>query len=82
VFIAVRTVIGHGAPGVEGTSAAHGSPLGPAAVSAMRRRFGWPDEPFTVPTAVRLAAADRAAAGAAAHADWTVAHAGLGGRSP
>ena len=75
VFIAVRTVIGHGAPGVEGTSAAHGSPLGPAAVSAMRRRFGWPDEPFTVPTAVRLAAADRAAAGAAAHADWTGAHA-------
>ena len=27
-FIAVRTVIGHGAPGVEGTSKAHGSPLG------------------------------------------------------
>ncbi|HEX4251344.1 MAG TPA: transketolase [Pseudonocardia sp.] len=74
VFIAVRTTIGHGAPGVEGTSAAHGSPLGPAAVAAMRRRFGWPDEPFTVPTAVRLAAADRAAAGTAAHADWTAAY--------
>ena len=28
-LIAVRTVIGFGAPGVEGTSAAHGSPLGP-----------------------------------------------------
>ena len=74
VFIAVRTTIGHGAPGVEGTSAAHGSPLGPAAVAGMRRRFGWPDEPFTVPTAVRLAAADRAAAGTAAHAAWTRAH--------
>ncbi|HEX4361584.1 MAG TPA: transketolase [Pseudonocardia sp.] len=75
VFIAVRTTIGHGAPGVEGTSAAHGSPLGPAAVAGMRRRFGWPDEPFTVPTAVRLAAADRAAAGTAAHAGWTRVHA-------
>jgi transketolase len=41
----------------------------------MRRRFNWPDERFTVPAAARLAAADLAAAGTAAHVDWTVAHA-------
>jgi transketolase len=89
VFIAVRTTIGHGAPTVEGTSAAHGSPLGPDGVAAMRRRFGWPDETFSVPTAVRLAAAEWAAAGVAAradwsrrHADWTAAQPGLASAFP
>src|SRR5690349_3180092 len=51
-LIAVRTVIGFGAPGVEGTSAAHGSPLGPARLAATRARFGWPDEAFHVPNDV------------------------------
>ncbi|GFG55239.1 hypothetical protein MAGR_66800 [Mycolicibacterium agri] len=41
-FIRLRTTIGYGAPGVEGTSKAHGSPLGADTIAAMRRRFNWP----------------------------------------
>ncbi|MDN5859387.1 MAG: transketolase, partial [Pseudonocardia sp.] len=52
--IAVRTTIGYGAPEVAGTSKAHGSPLGEAAIAGMRRRFSWPATPFHVPSAVRL----------------------------
>jgi transketolase len=69
-FVSVRTTIGRGAEGVEGTSAAHGAPLGEPVLAAMRRRFGWPDEPFHVPDAVRDAAAERAEAGAAVRREW------------
>jgi transketolase len=74
-FIAVRTTIGYGAPEVEGTSKAHGSPLGEAAIVAMRRRFGWPATPFHVPSAVRLAVAERRRRWAAERAEWGRAHA-------
>ena len=69
-FVAVRTVIGHGAPGVEGTSAAHGAPLGPEVLAAAKAAVGWSEEPFAVPAAVREVAASLAADGAAAHAAW------------
>jgi transketolase len=69
-FISVRTTIGFGAPGIEGTSKAHGSPLGDSAIAAMRTRFGWPETPFHVPTAVRLVVADRRAEWTADRADW------------
>ena len=69
-FITVKTVIGRGAPGVEGTSKAHGSPLGKDTIAAMRERFCWPDIPFHVPAAVRLATAERAVDGARAREEW------------
>ena len=81
-LIAVRTTIGHGAPGVEGTSAAHGSPLGTDVLAAMRHRYGWPDDNFHVPRAVRLAAAERAAEGARTQADWQRDHAEWGVANP
>ena len=74
-FITVRTTIGYGAGDVEGTSAAHGAPLGNDALAAMRCRFGWPAEPFHVPAAVRVAATERATEGARARADWERVHA-------
>jgi transketolase len=53
-LIAVRTVIGHGAPNKAGTASAHGSPLGPDEIRATKEALGWPhDEPFTVPDDVR-----------------------------
>ncbi|MBO0871856.1 MAG: transketolase [Pseudonocardia sp.] len=73
-LIAVRTTIGHGAPGLEGTSKAHGSPLGETAISAMRRRFTWPASAFHVPTAVRLVVAERRRQWAADRASWRRAH--------
>lgn len=74
-FIRVRTTIGFGAPGVEGTPKAHGSPLGSAVLQAMRTRLDWPDEQFHVPLAVGAAAAVVAARGAASHAQWARTHA-------
>jgi transketolase len=69
-LIAVRGTIGWGAPGVEGTSAAHGSPLGADTIAQMRRRFGWPSSEFHVPAAVRSIGTRQAADGARKHADW------------
>uniref|UniRef100_UPI00260BC668 transketolase family protein n=1 Tax=uncultured Nocardioides sp. TaxID=198441 RepID=UPI00260BC668 len=62
-LIAVRTVIGHGAPGVEGTPRAHGSPLGPEVLAGAKARAGWTLPPFSVPGDVREAAAERAGVG-------------------
>ncbi|HEY0775293.1 MAG TPA: transketolase, partial [Nocardioidaceae bacterium] len=69
-FIAVRTVIGHGAPGVEGTSKAHGAPLGPDVLAAAKAAANWPAEPFTVPAEVRERCEELAAVGAAEHTTW------------
>lgn len=74
-FIRVRTTIGFGAPGVEGTPKAHGSPLGPEVLNAMRARLEWPDAHFHVPPAVSAAAAAVARRGRAAHARWADMHA-------
>lgn len=81
-LIAVRTVIGHGAPGVEGTSKAHGSPLGDALLVETKRRAAWGHPPFTVPAPVRAACAALAAAGQREHAAWNAAFAALEARSP
>jgi transketolase len=69
-LIAVRTVIGQGAPGVEGTPAAHGAPLGPQVLAAAKAAAGWLHPPFTVPAAVAAHTAGLAAAGRAAHQAW------------
>jgi transketolase len=69
-FIKVRTTIGYGAPGVEGTSTVHGSPLGADNLAAMRVKFDWPSTPFHVPTSLRSVTAELAAKGAAIHLNW------------
>ncbi|WP_123029622.1 transketolase [Mycolicibacterium stellerae] len=74
-FIKVRTTIGYGAPGVEGTSKVHGSPLGVETLAAMRARFDWPTTAFYVPENVRSTTAVLAAEGAAARAEWVRAYA-------
>jgi transketolase len=51
-FVAIRTVIGFGAPTKQGTSKVHGAALGSAEISALRERFGWPESPFYVPAEV------------------------------
>ncbi len=53
-LIIVDSHIAYGAPTKEGTSAAHGEPLGEEEVRLTKRAYGWPeDEQFTVPDGVR-----------------------------
>ena len=74
-FIKVRTTIGYGAPGLEGTSKVHGSPLGADTIAAMRSNFDWPSTAFYVPGKLRNVTAALAADGAAARAEWIRAYA-------
>ena len=54
-FIACRTVIGRGLPGVEGTRAAHSGKLTPAITDAARKALNWPSPAFTLPNDVAAA---------------------------
>lgn len=69
-IIEVKTIIGYGAPGKQGTSAAHGSPLGAEEAKQAKAAYQWEHDEFYVPTEVRALYADRAAAGAAAEKAW------------
>jgi transketolase len=49
-LIAVRTIIGYGAPHKQGTSKAHGEALGDEELNAAKQNLGWPLEPrFLIP---------------------------------
>ena len=49
-LICVRTTIGFGAPKKQGTSKAHGEPLGEEELNAAKTNLGWPTEPrFLIP---------------------------------
>lgn len=48
-LIVARTQIAIGAPTKQGTSAAHGAPLGASEAEATKKAAGWPLEPFYVP---------------------------------
>jgi len=74
-LVSIRTVIGFGASSVEGTSAAHGSPLGRDALRETRQRFGWPDETFHVPSEVADRCRELAYRGRQAHREWRSAYA-------
>jgi transketolase len=69
-IILIHSVIGFGSPRA-GTFAAHGEPLGVDNVAKTKTALGWPVEPpFLVPDDVAAYFAERARAGAAAHARW------------
>ncbi|MDR1477083.1 MAG: transketolase [Rickettsiales bacterium] len=48
-FVAIKTIIGKGAPAVEGSAAAHGSPLTPEQLTEARRARKWDYAPFEIP---------------------------------
>jgi transketolase len=49
-MIIVHSEIGYGSPNKQGTSGAHGAPLGPDEVCLTKEAYGWPaDESFLVP---------------------------------
>ena len=48
-LICCKTHIGYGAPTKQGSSAAHGSPLGEDEITGTRKNLDWPHKPFEVP---------------------------------
>ncbi len=69
-LIACRTVIGKGAPNKQGTSATHGSPLGPDEIANTRDALGWHVDPFEVPGEILADWRATGDAGKAASAAW------------
>lgn len=70
-LIAVRTIIGHGSPNKQGTSDAHGSPLGADEVRLAKEALGWdPDAKFFIPAEALQHFRSALDAGAAAEAEW------------
>ena len=70
-LISVRTVIGHGSPNKQGTSAAHGSPLGDDEVALAKENLGWGSkDKFYVPGEALEHFRSALDAGAAAEAAW------------
>ncbi|MEM7018586.1 MAG: transketolase [Pseudomonadota bacterium] len=70
-LICCRTVIGKGAPTMEGTEAVHGAALGGEEIARTRENIGWPHEPFTVPEEV-YGGWNAQARGENQEADWKV----------
>jgi transketolase len=69
-LIAMKTVIGFGAPKKAGTAAAHGAPLGPEEAAAAKAALGWAAGPFEVPAALLDAWRDIGRRGASARDEW------------
>jgi len=70
-LLAIRTIIGYGSPNKQGTSSAHGSPLGDDEVALAKQTLGWSTtDSFFVPGDALEHFRGAVEAGAAAEADW------------
>ncbi len=69
-LIACRTKIGYGAPNKQGTSGAHGAPLGDDEIALARDALGWSHAPFEIPGDILDAWRTAGSKGAAAAAAW------------
>jgi transketolase len=69
-LICCKTVIGKGAPNMEGSDKVHGAALGDAEISATRAALGWASSPFEIPEDV-YAAWDAKTRGASQQAAWS-----------
>ena len=73
-LVAVRTIIGYGAPHKQGTYNTHGSPLGAEELRAAKEKLGWPLEPaFFIPGDVSKHFRKALAEGEAQEAEWEAA---------
>ncbi len=73
-FISMKTIIGKGSPNKQGTSKAHGSPLGPEEVALTKEALGLPKEEFYVPQSVRTYFEQRLTKDAQLEAEWNEMH--------
>ncbi|APX22965.1 MAG: transketolase [Rhodobacteraceae bacterium] len=69
-LIAMKTVIGFGAPNRAGTAKAHGSPLGEEEGALAKAALGWDAAPFDIPADLADAWKAIGARGAQARAEW------------
>jgi len=69
-LIRCKTIIGFGAPNVQGTSATHGAALGKAEVEAARAELGLEPAEFTVPEDVMAGWREAGARGASVRKEW------------
>jgi transketolase len=69
-LIACKTVIGKGAPNLEGSEKTHGAPLGEAEIAATRENIGWPHAPFEVPEKILWSWREVAERGQIARIEW------------
>ncbi len=68
-LICCRTVIGFGAPGMQGSEKVHGAPLGHEEVARAREQLGWNSAPFELPQEI-YSAWDARIRGAEAEQVW------------
>ncbi|MEO7030961.1 MAG: transketolase, partial [Herbaspirillum sp.] len=80
-LICCKTVIGKGAPAMQGTEKVHGAALGEKEIAAARVALDWPYPPFEIPADV-YQAWDAKASGAALEADWNALFEGYRARYP
>jgi transketolase len=80
-LICCKTVIGKGAPNLQGTDKVHGAALGDKEVAASREALGWNHEPFEVPEEVYLAW-DARQRGHTLQGDWDALLRAYGERYP
>ncbi len=69
-LILIHTIIGYGSPNKQGTSKAHGSPLGKDEIKLVKEGFGWPQEDFYVPGQALEHFREAVERGAAYESDW------------
>jgi transketolase len=68
-IICCKTIIGWGAPTMQGTEATHGAALGEEEVARTRENIGWPYAPFEIPDEIR-AGWDATGRGRKLEAEW------------
>jgi transketolase len=68
-LVCCKTVIGKGAPNMQGSDKVHGSALGDKEVAAAREALGWTEQPFEIPADV-YAAWDARASGERVEGEW------------
>ena len=71
-LISCRTIIGKGAPNLQGTEKTHGAPLGDSEIAAVRQAIDWPHQPFEVPEEIIETWRDVARRGADERREWCV----------
>lgn len=74
-LIAVRTIIGYGSPNKQGTSSAHGSPLGEDEIKLAKKQLGWStDEAFYIPGDALEHFRGAMDSGASAESEWNTVY--------